>query len=231
MRLDYAKNIISVNELAELAEFLQAEEVGKKWLRRLFVCSGNTEYIRPFLSRALPEVHNLITADYEENWWRCACESIELFRTIFEVSTAVELLRVTAAELKETVKFVYPLRNCIVYEFGVNQAKELVQSEVLVGPLDFPNGIPSPEQLIGAIAHEVWHAHQVEKAYAFLRQNHCVLDFERADPLSVTGRGAVYALANILLDDIPIEKAGPSALPVHEAEAHYIQQKVVEVLV
>lgn len=94
----------------------------------------------------------------------------------------------------------------IVYTYAYCNTKhecnfQLITSEIGVKPMliHFPDGVPSLPSIIGAIGHEVWHAHQAERAFSFLKRHGGVLDLSEIDPSDFKNRGALYVLSNQLL--------------------------------
>lgn len=207
----------------QLAEFkrraFDAEiEIGDNWWSQLYGIQGNEGYVSHFLEQALSEL-NVVTATYSPNdWWRCACISVEYFRKKFEVTLPIKIARGDTSGNS--------------YAWNVDDDFEVDASEIVLGT--FPgclNGIPPVEVLIAMIAHEVWHAHQVEKYCGFLKSTQGILNLDEIDPDDVKNRGAIYVLGNYVLYEEPVPGDFVAySMQIVEAEAYYIQGQIISTL-
>ena len=206
-----------VNE--ELDDYLTNTESGGRWSKALyFLTQENKCYVQPFLERALTDIEILKSYYWVDDWWRCAVMSVEYFREAFQIEIPIELIRDTgdmASRFDASYIFAFDVSyNMLCSEIVINHHLNYVSDTYL-----------SPRDLIGMLAHETWHAHQVNQAMKFLRRENGIIDFEAINPADFANRGAIYALSNIVMY-VNNGMGGVYRCQMAEAEAIYIQCQV-----
>lgn len=220
MKLDLkiALDVTKVNEI--LGIYLTTTEVGKRWSQELcFLTNDKKRYLQPFLERALADVKTLESYYQADDWWKCAVMSVEYFRDAFKVENPVEVIR----------NGINVVNGCdISYGFAFDANYSIQCSEIMIERhLNVGSDrYLSSQALIGAVAHEAWHAHQIDRALKFLQRENGMIDFDAIDPTSLDARGAIYVLSNIVMYEDATVNRVLYCNQIAEAEAIYIQRQV-----
>lgn len=211
--LDVAK----VNEI--LGIYLTTTEVGKHWSHELcFLTNDKKRYLQPFLERALADVKTLESYYQADDWWKCAVMSVEYFREAFKIENPVEIIRdgINVVNGDISYGFVFDAN------YSIQCSEIMIERHLNVGSDRFL----SSQELIGAVAHEAWHAHQIDRALKFLQRENGMIDFDAIDPTSLDARGAIYVLSNIVMYEDATVNRVLYCNQIAEAEAIYIQRQV-----
>ena len=227
MRIDLSREI-TMQFLDELDDFLAMTRLGETWSEKLYGLRDARRYVRPFLEQTLGDVQMFHDIAPDSDWWECAIESVEYFREKFRVTCPIELVRDAPSCHDRNVG---NLAYACCYEVTGTEPV-IYSSEIAVQNLSaFVNNTPPINQLIGGIAHEVWHAYQHQLARNFLCMTDNVVDLEQIDPTDDKNRGAIYALSNMILYRQPCcRNDSLYRFQICEAEAYYIQDKITAVL-
>lgn len=225
MKLDLkiALDVTKVNEILDI--YLTTTEIGKRWSQELcFLTNDKKRYLQPFLERALADVKTLESYYHADDWWKCAVMSVEYFREAFKIENPVEVMRGSIDEVNG-----YD----ITYGFVFDANYSIQCSEIMIGRhLNVGSDrYLSSQKLIGAVAHEAWHAHQIDRALKFLQRENGMIDFDAIDPTSFDARGAIYVLSNIVMYTDDTTSHSLYGNQIAEAEAIYIQHQVKSHLV
>lgn len=217
-------NLTTEIDAEKLDAYLTYTENGKRWSRELyFLTREKKSYLQPFLERALVDIQ--VPADYyqEDDWWQCAMMSVEYFREVFEIENPVEVLRDLNGEA---------CNGDMGYAFRFDRDGKIYQSEILIYNSFLVESPPLVHELIGLLAHESWHAHQVDRVISFIKEEGDVIDLEAINPADSANRGAIYILSNIAMyEGDMVRRNALYRNQIAEAEAKFIQSEVSSGLV
>lgn len=222
MVIDFKKRE-DVDKIAEKArDYFRNSPNGMRWTEQLYaIFDVKTAYLSPFLKKALKDIWML--ADYyrPDDWWKCVVKSVDYFREKFEVASPLEVLRVNS---EKTCGFDVHCDVIFSYDFKEMQPPEIVMERNLI---NYPDDNPPMANLVSNFAHEVWHAHQLERVMEFMQRHDSVLDFDKIDPTDAVNRGVIYLLSNLILYERDfINRSVCYRDQVCEAEAIYIQRQI-----
>lgn len=220
MIIDFTTDI-DVNKVRDkLDDYLTYTENGERWAKQLYFTKAREMfYLEPFLERALEDICVPVSSYDIDDWWTCAVISVDYFREAFCIEEPVEVVRAIDNRMIDSLG----------YCFGFDYELRLFCSEIVIADSmqQFHKGIPPVQNLVGGMAHECWHAHQINWTLNFLRREQGILNLEEIDPTDPANRGALYALGNTpLLHDTPTNYDVRYRVQMFEAEACHMQHQI-----
>lgn len=228
MKLDLRNKLDSAMVKGELQDYLAETESGKRWLYEMYSLTRQKSYLHHFLELALADIQVPVSYYRTGDLWRCIVMSIEYLREVFKIKIPVEVVQDITKKEPHGPNFT----SDFVYSFAFDDYCELLCSEIVVHSrfVNSSGEYLSQPDLIGILAHEVWHAHQIDRAIEFLQRENGIINLETLDPTDFANRGALYYLSNVVLY---VSDSGDAAhrYQISEAEAIYLQDQIKSYLI
>lgn len=176
------------NSPESLQKFLRNDQPAiRKWREAIYEPNAKLYDGKQYLQSIRKEHLEVLQLALETDRLMGARLVMKFFCQVFQVTQALEL-KIADEEFASFGDFkgLAYFNELDMDKLEMREAK-LLASEAMLKRTD-------SAYLVGAIAHEMWHAHQYDAIFRWLRQSGGLLDLELVDPYDEAARGALYAL-------------------------------------